>query len=252
MAATASARVLEPVGVLVAAPGRAADCLPGLPVQALYGIGSRQTDVLHDYGIHTAGLLAAAPAQTVQRLLGGRAGRLARERARGADRRPVVPRSLPASATVSCTFARHTLDGADVRAALLDLVIQLGRTLRRRGQSPQALTLTFTETGLHARRRPARRRLPAHGCRGPAARTPDRAVPSGGVRDADTVAQQITLDHSHEAHLVAEAAVDRSRDKAARPVIEAHISRTDREQTACPRPAHGRRPRRGEAGDGMR
>ncbi|WP_324611993.1 hypothetical protein [Streptomyces sp. NRRL B-3648] len=40
---------------------------------------------------------------------------------------------MPASPTVSCTFARHILDGADVRAALLRLVIQLGRMLRRRG-----------------------------------------------------------------------------------------------------------------------
>ncbi|MGW5329666.1 hypothetical protein [Streptomyces sp. NPDC004014] len=39
------------------------------------------------------------------------------------------------------------------------------------------------------------------------------------MRDADTVAQQITLDHSHEARLVAEAAVDRIRDKFGAGVI---------------------------------
>ncbi|MFD8309057.1 hypothetical protein ACFV29_43095 [Streptomyces sp. NPDC059690] len=37
--------------------------------------------------------------------------------------RPVVPRALPATAAVSRAFDRHVLDGADVRAALLELVV---------------------------------------------------------------------------------------------------------------------------------
>ncbi|MFI8191697.1 hypothetical protein ACIF8T_23285 [Streptomyces sp. NPDC085946] len=45
---------------------------------------------------------------TRRRLLGGRAGRLATDHARGIDPRPVA---LPASATVCRTFDRHTLDG---------------------------------------------------------------------------------------------------------------------------------------------
>ncbi|MFF7359143.1 hypothetical protein ACFZA1_42155 [Streptomyces filipinensis] len=233
VAATASAQVPEPGGVLVVAADRAADWLAGLPVEALYGIGPRQAEVLHDYGIHTAGLLAAIPAETVQRLLGGRAGRLARERARGIDPRPVIPRSLPASATVSCTFPRHTLDGADVRAALLGLVVQLGLLLRRRGQAPGALTLTLTFAGTG--RWSKTQRLPeasAHDddLRTAAYRLMDAAGLQRGrltglslrgeeLRDADTVAQQITLDHSREARLVAEAAVDRVRDKFGAGVI---------------------------------
>ncbi|MDT0616643.1 hypothetical protein RM812_41945, partial [Streptomyces sp. DSM 40712] len=53
VAATASAQVPEPGGVLVVAPDRAAEWLAGLPVEALHGIGPRQAGVLHDYGIHT-------------------------------------------------------------------------------------------------------------------------------------------------------------------------------------------------------
>nr|WP_307848199.1 hypothetical protein [Streptomyces sp. RK31] len=233
VAATASAQVPEPGGVLVVAPDRAAEWLAGLPVEALHGIGPRQAGVLHDYGIHTAGLLAAVPAQTVQRLLGGRAGRLARDRARGADPRPVVPRSLPASASVSCSFARHALDGPDVRSALLRLVVQLGRMLRRRGQSPQALTLTlsFAGTGRWSKTH----RLPepsAHedDLRAAAYRLMDAAGLQRGrltalslraeeLCDAGTVARQITLDHAREARLVAEAAVDRVRDKFGAGVI---------------------------------
>ncbi|MFJ4980337.1 hypothetical protein ACIP6X_34305 [Streptomyces coeruleorubidus] len=131
VAATASAQIDPPGGVLAIAPDQVTEWLGPLPVDALHGIGPRQADTLRDYGIHSVGLLAAVPAATVQRLLGGRAGRLAADRARGIDPRPVVPRSLPESATVRRSFPRHALDGAEVRAALLDLVVRLGRVLRR-------------------------------------------------------------------------------------------------------------------------
>jgi hypothetical protein len=82
-------------------------------VEALHGIGPRQADALHEYGIHTVGLLAAVDPATVQRLLGGRTGRTASDHARGIDPRPVVPRALPATATVRHTFPHHTLDGGE-------------------------------------------------------------------------------------------------------------------------------------------
>ncbi|MEU3862644.1 hypothetical protein AB0F03_35920, partial [Streptomyces sp. NPDC028722] len=100
VAATASAQITGPGGVLAVAPEEVADWLGPLPVQALHGIGPRQAAILHDYGIHTVGLLAAVSPATVQRLLGKKAGRLAADRARGIDPRPVVPRALPASAAV--------------------------------------------------------------------------------------------------------------------------------------------------------
>ncbi|MGA5127011.1 hypothetical protein ACPCAG_27395, partial [Streptomyces pseudogriseolus] len=57
--------------------------------------GPRQAGALHEHGIHTVGRLAAVSPATLQRLLGGRAGRTAADRARGIDTRPVVPRVLP-------------------------------------------------------------------------------------------------------------------------------------------------------------
>ncbi|WP_406190508.1 hypothetical protein [Streptomyces sp. NBC_01017] len=144
VAATASAQVPGLGGVLAIDPGEAAAWLAHLPVDALNGIGPRQAEVLVDYGIHCIGLLATVPPATIQRLLGGRAGRTAADRARGIDPRPVVPRALPAAATVRHAFPRHTLDGAAARAALLDLVIRLGLLLRRRDQASSALTLKLT------------------------------------------------------------------------------------------------------------
>ncbi|MFD3617405.1 hypothetical protein ACFWWT_19605 [Streptomyces sp. NPDC058676] len=226
VAATASGQIDGPGGVLAVAPGQVADWLGPLPVDALHGIGPRQA-ALRDYGIHCVGLLAAVPSETVQRLLGGRAGRTAADRARGVDPRPVVPRRLPAAATVRCAFDRHVLDGAEVRGALLDLVVRLGHLLRRRGQAARGLTLVLKFAGGTSWEKT--RRLAE-----PSAHDDDLRVLAYQLMDAaglqrgrltalalkgedligaDKVAQQMSLDDAREARLVAEAAIDRVRDK---------------------------------------
>ncbi|MFE5923075.1 hypothetical protein [Streptomyces sp. NPDC056468] len=225
VAATASAQVPLPGGVLAVDPGEVSAWLGPLPVDALHGIGPSQADVLRDYGIHCVGLLASVPPTTVQRLLGGRAGRTAADRARGIDPRPVVPRALPAAATVRHVFPRHTLDGAVVRAALLDLVVRLGLLLRRRDQAARALIITLTFVGNSSWTKTRRLTEPsAHDddLRALAYQLMDAAGLQRGrltalalkgedLVSADQVAQQISLDDGREARLVAETALDRLR-----------------------------------------
>ncbi|BCM71213.1 hypothetical protein EASAB2608_06547 [Streptomyces sp. EAS-AB2608] len=227
VAATASAQITHPGGVLAIAPDQVADWLAGLPVEALHGIGPRQAAVLRDYGIHSVGLLATVSPATVQRLLGKKAGRLAADRARGIDPRPVVPRALPASAAVRHRFTHHTLDGAMVRAALLDLVVRLGLQLRHRDQAGRAITLTLRFAGgttwEKTRRLPepsahdedlrtiAYQLMDAAGLQ--RARLTGIALKAEDLIDADQVAEQITLDGARESRLVAEQAMDRIRDK---------------------------------------
>ncbi|MFF5554006.1 DNA polymerase Y family protein [Streptomyces olivaceoviridis] len=227
VAATASAQVPGPGGVLAVAPDEVAGWLAPLPVEALYGIGPRQAVVLRDHGIHSVGLLAAVCPATVQRLLGKKAGRLAADRARGIDPRPVVPRNLPASAAVRHRFTSHTLDGAVVRAALLDLVVRLGLHLRHRGQAARALTLSLRFAGGTTWEKI--RRLPE-----PSAHEDDLrmlvyqlmdaaalqrarligiALRAEDLIDAGQVAEQISLDGARESRLLAEQAMDRIRDK---------------------------------------
>ncbi|MEU5396073.1 DNA polymerase Y family protein [Streptomyces tibetensis] len=215
------------------APDHATAWLATLPVEALHGIGPRQAAALCDYGVHSVGLLAAIPPATVQRLLGGRAGRTAADRARGIDPRPVVPRTLPASATTRTTFPRHTLDGADVRAALLDTVVRLALLLRSRGQAARALTLTLRFAGGSTWEKTRRLAEPSHhddDLRTAVYQLMDAASLQRGrltgltlkgedLLDADQVAQQISLDTARESRLVAEAAVDRVRDKYGPDVI---------------------------------
>ncbi|MEV7077856.1 hypothetical protein AB0N88_04780 [Streptomyces sp. NPDC093516] len=63
--------------MLAIQPDQIATWLAGLPIEALHSIGPRQAQVLREYGVHSVGLLAALPPDTVQRLLGGMAGRTA-------------------------------------------------------------------------------------------------------------------------------------------------------------------------------
>ncbi|MFF0223960.1 hypothetical protein [Streptomyces sp. NPDC004629] len=227
VAATASGQLTGPGGVLAVPPDEVTAWLAALPVEALYGISGREASALRDYGIHSVGSLAAIPPATVQRLLGGRAGRLAVDRARGIDPRPVVPRALPTTASVQHTFDRHTLDGAAVRAALLELVVQLGLLLRGRGQAARVLTLTLRfADGTRWRRTRRLAEASAHeeDLRVTAYRLMDAAGLQRGrltglgltaqdLIDADQVAEQISLDDAREARLVAEAAMDRIRAK---------------------------------------
>ncbi|MFF4969708.1 hypothetical protein [Streptomyces sp. NPDC001037] len=227
VAATASAQVTGPGGVLTVAGRQAAEWLGPLPVEALHGIGPRQAAALRDYGIHSVGLLAAVSPGTVQRLLGRTDGRLAADRARGIDPRPVVPRTLPASASVRHTFERHTLDGASVRSALLDLVVRLGLLLRHRGQAARALSLTLRFAGGTTWKRTRRLPEPSHhdeDLRTLAYQLMDAAglqrarltgltLRAEDLIDADRVARQITLDETRESRLAAEPVLDRIRDK---------------------------------------
>ncbi|MFE6165821.1 hypothetical protein ACFQ7F_43755 [Streptomyces sp. NPDC056486] len=223
VAATASGQ-LDRGGVLVVEANESRQFLAPLPVGALYGVGPQQAKALTSYGLHTVGALAAVPAATIQRILGGRAGRLAADRARGIDPRPITPKALPASATVRRHFGRHELDGATVRATLLDLVVELGATLRQREQAARALTLQLrfaggaswersrrlTEASGHTEdlRVMAYRLMDAAGLE--RARLVGMTLKGEDLIDAERAATQISMDRVRESRLLAEGAIDRA------------------------------------------
>jgi DNA polymerase-4 len=227
VAATASHRITDPGGIVAVDPGQVTDWLEPLPVDALHGIGPRQAALLRGYGVDRVGLLAALAPATVQRILGGRAGRLAADRARGIDPRSVIPRALPTSTSVSVTFPRDALDGAAVRAALLDLVVQLGQVLRQRGQVARALALTLKFAGGPSWEK-SRRLLEASAHEDDLRTMAYRLIDAAGLQrgrltglalrgedlaGAEQIAQQISLDHAREDRLVAEEVSDRIRDR---------------------------------------
>ncbi|MFJ4787608.1 hypothetical protein [Streptomyces sp. NPDC088794] len=227
VAATASAQAPATGGLISVDPETTGQWLGTLDVEALHGIGPRNAAVLRRYGIGTVALLATVPTGTVQRILGARAGRTASERARGWDPRPVTPKSLPDSASVVTRFEHDLLDGAEVRARLLELVVRLGVTLRRRDQAARAITLQLRFAG-DARWEKSRRlrtpsaheddlRLLAYQLMDAAGLQRGRLIALALVGEdlvsADQVAQQLSLDGVRETRLATEAAVDRVRNK---------------------------------------
>ncbi|MFF2306031.1 hypothetical protein ACFVVP_26435 [Streptomyces sp. NPDC058128] len=141
-AATASAHT-GPGGVLHLPDERAVTAfLAPLPVDSLYGVGAAQAATLRRYGLHTIGALAAMPEDVVCRVVGGKAGRTLRQRARGIDPRAVVPLRRPESTSARHDFQRDMLDPVLIRAALLDLVAELAERLRAHGQIARGLTLS--------------------------------------------------------------------------------------------------------------
>ncbi|MFI6334191.1 hypothetical protein [Streptomyces sp. NPDC050535] len=119
------------------------------------------------------------------------------------------------------------MDGAEVRAALLELVVQLGLRLRWREQAARALALTLRFAGGPSWEKS--RRLPEASAHEDDLRTMAyRLIDAAGLQrgrltgltlrgedliDADQVAQQISLDGAREDRLIAEAVSDRIRRK---------------------------------------
>ncbi|MFB7395182.1 hypothetical protein [Streptomyces sp. NPDC056191] len=223
-AATASARVGRS-GVLHLPDHRAVEhFLAPLPVQALHGIGPAQAGQLQRYGLHTIGPLAAMDETVVCRILGGKAGRTLRARARGIDPRAVAVQKIPESTSESFGFDRDVYDPVLVRAALLDLAVVLGDRIRGRGQIARGLTLAVRLAGGGATERT--RRLPQ-----PSAHTED--LRTGTLRLLDAMAfqrarirrltltaedlrpaeqgpgTQLSLDHAREARLRLEPVIDK-------------------------------------------
>ncbi|MEV8465083.1 MULTISPECIES: hypothetical protein [Streptomyces] len=152
-------------------------------------------------------------------------------------------------------FERHVLDGVDVRAALLTLVVDLGLLLRRRGHAARALTLQLAFAGGGQWEKIRRLVEPsAHedDLRTLAYQLMDAAGLQRGrltgitlrdedLLDADQVAEQISLDAGREARLVAERAVDRVREKFGPGVIGPAALRVGLVATAAdPGPRAGR------------
>ncbi|OKJ48629.1 hypothetical protein AMK27_38330 [Streptomyces sp. CB02009] len=223
-AATASARVGRS-GVLHLPDHRAVEhFLSPLPIQALHGIGPAQAGQLQRYGLHTIGALAAMDETVVCRILGGKAGRTLRARARGIDPRAVAVRKMPESASESFGFDRDVYDPVLVRAALLDLAVILGDRIRARGQTARGLTLAVRLAGGGTAERT--KRLPQ-----PSAHTED--LRTGTLRLLDAMAfqrarircltltaedlrpaeegpgTQLSLDHAREARLRLEPVIDK-------------------------------------------
>lgn len=104
----------------------------GLPVENLFGVGSRMRRHLHNMGIRTIGQLASTPVERLKKKWGIN-GEVLWMSANGIDHSPVRPHSLEATKGVghSITLPRDYRERRDIEIVLLELTEEVCRRVRR-------------------------------------------------------------------------------------------------------------------------
>ncbi len=135
-----AAHMLKPEPVVDVRAGEEPAFLAPHPLAALPGVDARVRDQLARYNVARIGALAILTRVQVEGVL-GRRGAVLHARANGIDPRPVQPPAQRETLRAQRTLGAETND-RDVLAALLRaLAEQLGRGLRSRGVTADALTL---------------------------------------------------------------------------------------------------------------
>ncbi|WP_234381468.1 DNA polymerase Y family protein [Streptomyces sp. NRRL S-1521] len=208
-------------------PDGVRDFLADRPVAELPGIGRATARTLCEYGLDSLGKVGAAPLSTLQRLVGARAGRELREKARGIDRGTVVPNAAARSVAVERPFPRDELDPFRHRRALLSGAEELGARMRGEDQVCRTLTLTVRyadrSTTTRTRTLPeptahstalttaAYRMYEALGLQ--RARVRALSLRAEGLAPAEHAAHQLTFDPADEKARRIEEVADRARAK---------------------------------------
>jgi DNA polymerase-4 len=131
VAKLASARC-KPDGLLVVPAARVLEFLHPLPVTALWGVGERTADNLHRLGIRTVADLAGTPVDALRRAVGAANAEHLFALSHGIDPRPVQPDEVEKSISADRTLDEDLTAEADVRRELLRLAEDVGRRVRAR------------------------------------------------------------------------------------------------------------------------
>ncbi len=104
--------------------------LDDLPIERLWGVGTKTLPRMHSAGIRRFRDLRVAREETLRALFGRHAEAM-RRRAAGLDERPVVRPGTDQSISAECTFESDLDDPAALRTELARLVDRVGTRLRR-------------------------------------------------------------------------------------------------------------------------
>ena len=129
-----------PRAIQVVPPGREAEFLAPLPVDALWGVGPRTRERLAAIGIHRVADVLAAPAVGLARQF-GKLGHDLRTQAQGIDQRPVVTEREAKSISQETTFAQDVVDTETLRRALRQQAAEVGVRLRRNSLAARTVTV---------------------------------------------------------------------------------------------------------------
>ncbi|WP_424004164.1 DNA polymerase IV [Haloarcula salina] len=128
----------KPDGLVVVEPGTVREFFADLPVEDVHGVGPVTARELGEMGIETAGDLAAADPERLDRRFGER-GREIRRYARGEDERAVTPKGDPKSLSRESAFTEATDDAATTYRRVNTLAAAVADRARRKGARYQTI-----------------------------------------------------------------------------------------------------------------
>ena len=120
----------KPDGFVAVDPNRVQEFLDPLPVERLWGVGRRGSEIFGRLNVRTIGQLRRLPVEVLRRQF-GKSGDHFWRLARGIDNRPVVPDRQAKSISHETTFETDIDDTELLRAWLFELTEQVTRRLRR-------------------------------------------------------------------------------------------------------------------------
>ncbi len=122
----------KPDGLLLVPPDQRLSFLHSLPVTALWGVGGRTAEALHQMGLRTVEDLAVTPRETLQRRFGA-TGEQLHDLAWGHDPRQVEPERTEKSIGAEETFAEDISSTDQLSVELLRLSHKVASRLRAAG-----------------------------------------------------------------------------------------------------------------------
>jgi len=141
LVAKVASDLAKPDGILEVWRGRETAFLRALPVVRLPGVGPSTEEALRKFNLVTIGDLAQIPQAALERMFGAW-GLALWERAHGRDDSPVVAEAgLPKTIGRESTFAKDTMDRAEVRDMLYFLTERAARQLREAGLLARRVTV---------------------------------------------------------------------------------------------------------------
>lgn len=136
-----SSELGKPDGLFVITPGKAGAILDRLPVNKIWGVGSKTENRLKFLGIKTIKQLRELPLDLLQRQFGDVQGYRLFQLSRGIDERPVETDREAKSMAREVTFPRDTCDRYYLESMLLGMADILGYRLRVAGLKSKTICL---------------------------------------------------------------------------------------------------------------
>ena len=136
-----ASQVAKPDGLVCVDPANEREFLHDLPVELMWGVGPATKARLASTGITTIGQLAAAPGQSLERLLGPAASEKLQALAFTRDPREIVTDRRARSAGAQSALGKRPIVEKVFRPALIHLADRIGSRLRAKSLAGRTVTV---------------------------------------------------------------------------------------------------------------